>query len=421
MPGPAIAAVGAGLGGALIQGRATSKAAKAQAKASSSDLALQKKMFDRQDKIGLKMLDLQGKTINRNALRSDKAALGARDVAYSQARDLYGRSAATAKGTADKNLSMYTTERDRGVGELRSTSGANIAGLNRTGAENISGIRSARDSSIRPFQPAIGLGNNALQAYASNLGVGKAPAGYRLAMTPGSQFLMGHMTDQVQGSAAGRGGLYSGATMEALQKEAAGIASLDRDNQQAQLFGLGGLGQAAAGTVADIRMGAEGAIGGQRNLTTGAIGDQRNLTTGGINALRGGYADRIAGERSDYRDLLRGYGADLANGITNAADAYGARTIGIGDTQMGALGTARTNRANLMGSASQNYGAYGGQAIQNRGQANANSAIGWGNALTNGAQSGFDTYWNMGGQMPSWGQPQQPLAPLAPGWMNRPY
>jgi hypothetical protein len=351
MPGPLAAAVGVGLGSSLINGISANNAADAQSDASAAQLQLHADMFNRQDEVSGRMYRQQGRTIDENALANRGYSDDAERRSINQSKRLYG----DVKGRAVNALRKGTHE-----------------------------IREARGKSIDGFRPAMRLGENALRAYASNLGVGRAPEGYELSMTPGSQFLMGKMNEGVQGSAAASGGLYSGATMEALQKEAAGIASLDRDNQQGQLFGLAGMGQNAAGNVANLRMGA----------------------AGGINALRSQFTDRMAG-----------YGADRANGITNAIDTNAARQIGIGDTAMTNLGAARSMRANLMGSAAQGYAAGGANALYNRGQAGAASANGWGDAIAGGLNSGFGMYKYMGGQFPGMGggMPMSPSMPFGTG------
>lgn len=312
MPGPLAGAIATGLGSSLIGGIASSQAADAQSDASDAQLQLQADMFNRQDDVSRDMLRRQGKTIRKNALRNDQYALDASAVADRQAQRLY----------------------HQGMGEAKDA---------------------YRDAS-KQFRPAARLGRNALRAYSSNLGIGKAPKGYDLSMTPGSQFLMDKMNESVQGSAAADGGLYSGATMEALQREGAGIAALDRDTQQGQLFSLAGMGQQAGANIANLRTG---------------LADRR------------------------YQ-----YGSDKANALTNSADTLASRRIGIGDTRMTNLGAARTARGNLLGSAAQGYATGGSNALSNHGQAGASSAMGWGNALAGGLNSGFGMYGYMGGQMP---------------------
>jgi hypothetical protein len=211
-------------------------------------------------------------------------------------------------------------------------------------------------------------------------------------MTAGNRYLLDEGSKAIEGSAAGAGGLFSGAAGEELQRHAMGIAAQDRGQQQAELFALGGMGQNASGTIANLRAGA----------------------ANNINALRGGYTGQIAGARDAYTDRMAGYGADRANANTNAADTWAARNIGIGDTAMNALGTARTNRVGLMSGAAQNYGANAGNAIMNRGDASAAGIVGGANAWGNALQNMGQTLGQGGFQMP--GMPQQPFQPQPTGF-----
>jgi hypothetical protein len=365
-----VVAAAIGVGTAAVGAIASGRASDAASDAAGDDLALQEQMFNRTDDISEKMLGFQAKTIRKNSRANRGYADKAKDRALLESERLYGDGSKRAETTRRQNLAGYRQEMAGGT----------------------SRIRHARDKSIQPFQLAGKLGNNALRAYAENLGVGNAP-GYNLKMTAGNRYLLDEGSKAIEGSAAGSGGLFSGAAGEELQRHAMGIAAQDRGQQQSELFALGGMGQNAFGTIA--------------NLRTGAAGD--------INALRGGYTDRMAGTRDAFTDRMYGYGTDRANANTNAMDTWGARNIDIGNFQTGAIGTARTNRASLLSGAASNYAFGGGQAIQNRGQAQADGAYGFGNAISNGVNAGFGTYGMMGGQMPGQ-QPSQPFQPQPTGF-----
>jgi len=89
---------------------------------------------------------------------------------------------------------------------------------------------------------------------------------------PGYKWRMDQMQDQVQSSAAARGGLYSGATAKALQENAAGIAAqgygddwnryeTGKGNMLNALLGISGRGQTAVGNVSSAGQGYAGAAG----------------------------------------------------------------------------------------------------------------------------------------------------------------
>lgn len=372
--------------GSLFGGGGTSGASDAMADAAREQTELQREMFDRTDELQGGLYRQQRRTINRGTRRNIADADRTEGRELGLADRLRSRGMRDAGTAHDRNVRMFGREMDRGTNALRGAAGKNI-GL----------YRRERERALNPFRVQSRLGNNALQAYASNLGVGAAPEGYSLEMTPGSQFLMDKMMEGVEGSAAAGGGLYSGATMAELQKEGAGIAALDRDAQQQQLFSLGGLGQTAAGAMADIRGGAADDIAGTR-----ARGAE------GVNALRSGYTGAIAGARDDLFSRRYGINSDHANMTTAAIDTAAGRRIGARDLRTANLGAARTNRANLFGSAATNYAAGGANALGNLGMAQAVGHIGrgnaWGNALQGIAgaigEGGFKLPWMTGGTTP---------------------
>jgi hypothetical protein len=378
---------GTALVGGAIASRGASKAADKQAESSDASLRLQSKMFKKQNSVAAEMLRKQNKSVDQNALRNLGYAGKASKDARIQAGRLYGDTSRRARETLDDNSDLYRDEMKWGNDRLRD----------------------AEAASLKPFQLQSDLGNNALRAYSSNLGLGAAPKGYSLEMNPGSRYLLDEGSKAIEGGAAAGGGLYSGASMEELQRHAMGIAAQDKGQQQSELFNLGGLGQEAAGTMANIRTG----------------------TAGNINALRSGYTGALTGARDNYTNLMAQYGANRANGLTAASDTLAQRRIGIGDTKMSALGQARGLRQQLLGSAASNYGAFGGQAIQNKGDAQAAGVMGGTNAWTNALNGGFQTYGMLGGQIPQFGQSQQPFTqnlpyqnasqPLPAGWTGGRY
>lgn len=114
------------------------------------------------------------------------------------------------------------------------------------------------------------------EAYAAANPVGGTPwAG--LELSDATRFAMDEGRDSIEAGAAGAGGLYSGATMEGLERLRFGLAANDRETQVNRLYGLAGMGQASAGGQAAAgsayAAGASNAYGNLGNArAAGAIG-----------------------------------------------------------------------------------------------------------------------------------------------------
>lgn len=107
--------------------------------------------------------------------------------------------------------------------------------------------RETRDLTRSDLSPFYGAGQEGLNALRFELGMGDRPEGYGgFQETPGYQFARSEGLNAVEGSAAGRGGLYSGATMQALQERGTGLANQEYGNYVNRLTGLAGSGQNAA-------------------------------------------------------------------------------------------------------------------------------------------------------------------------------
>lgn len=129
---------------------------------------------------------------------------------------------------------------------------------------------------FQPYRQSGRIANNALNY---ELGLREnAPANYRgFEATPGYQFALQEGLGAVQGSAAARGNLNSGATLQALQERGQGIAQLERDKWLDRLYGQVGMGQASvAGTAAAGQNYATGASNALANIgnaqAAGAVG-----------------------------------------------------------------------------------------------------------------------------------------------------
>lgn len=150
------------------------------------------------------------------------------------------------------------------------------------------------NENVGRFAPYEETGRNALAAYNYEMGLGDQPEGYQgYQITPDYQFRMSEGLRGVEAGAAARGGLYSGAAMQALQERADGIASQGHGNYLNRLAGLAASGQNAAGQGAAAGQNfANGASNAYANIgnaqAAGAVG-QANAFSGMLNNAVGIY------------------------------------------------------------------------------------------------------------------------------------
>jgi hypothetical protein len=287
------------------------------------------------------------------------------------------------------------------------------------------------------------MGNNALAAYSSNLGLGKAPKGYSgLGFTPGDEFLLGEGVENIHGSAAGAGTLNSGATLEALERFRSGLAATRRDQSQSELFSLGQLGQNAAGNIANVRMGAGNNIAAEQSglgrdvagLRTSAatqtgslrygmgqdVAQVRQGTAGNVANIRTGAAGELAGAQGAYaaaqgglndQNYARqtGMDANYYGALSGTRNDYTNALGGLRQQYVSDMGTARTNRANLSAEGSAQYGANALTAMANQGDAAAAGAVGSANAWQNALNTGLGIWgYQQGQQQPAASSPYNP-------------
>lgn len=77
---------------------------------------------------------------------------------------------------------------------------------------------------------------------------------YSFETSPGYEFAVKENLDAIEGSAAARGGLYSGATMQALGSRANELANLEFGNHFNRVMGIAGMGANAAAQTANMGM-----------------------------------------------------------------------------------------------------------------------------------------------------------------------
>ena len=165
------------------------------------------------------------------------------------------------------------------------------AAASRRQEEQAREIYDLQDAHFAPYREG---GQNALNAYNFEMGLGDAPAGYGgFQATPGYDFRMSEGQRALDGSAAMNGDLFSGSTLKAVQGYGQNTATAEYGNYMNRLSGLAGSGQAAAAQTAT----AAGNMGMVQNQAIGA----------GTNAQAAGYI---------------GVGNALNAGIGNAIGAY---------------------------------------------------------------------------------------------------
>lgn len=283
----------------------------------------------------------------------------------------------TAQGTANRGRAEATAEYNAlegTAGRLRDVSSEAYGDAYNRGRRDLVG---GRDAAIDVLRPTAARGDNALAAYGSNLGLNPRPTGYSgPRLSEGERFIRDEGMTTVQGSAAARGGLNSGATLEALSRLGAGVASQSRDRQQSELFALGGLGQTATGRMADLYSG----------------------TGGNLASLSQGYGDRMAGVASTY---AAGTGAARA-GLTD-------RRLGLDRGYMNDATQARGMNLNALVGAGSQLGGAGADALAGAGNARAAGAVGSANAWTDAINTGAGMYGYFGGQGQGGGTGRNPL------------
>ena len=171
----------------------------------------------------------------------------------------------------------------------------------------------ATQAQTEPYREA---GEQGLSAYLYNLGLGDQPEGYEgLQETPNYLWQLGAGRDTIEGGAAGRGNLYSGATLGSLERFRQGLTSSEANTQLNRLAGIAGQGLSATGMNAQA---------GQANVAYGSnalgnLGDARaagaigrgNAISQGINSGLGAYGffgGGNAGNSSLFNPLFGGSG-----------------------------------------------------------------------------------------------------------------
>jgi hypothetical protein len=276
--------IGAVIGG-IVQGNAAKKAAKAQTAAANRQFDLQERIYDE----NVERFDPYGEQ-NTNAL----AALMF-DLGLGEAPTFGGTPLDISEISAPGRYETFSRERMNDSGEGGTVSQGQ-RWINNDGTPDqtnpLFGGQSGRQGPGTRFQVGgqIFSTREEAEAYANaNATGGTLYGGYQA--SPDNLFRIREGIAGVDASAASRGSLYSGATIQAASDRATDIASLGRDNYLNRLSGLVSTGQASAGQSAaagqNYATGTSNALANIGNAqAAGAIG-QGNAINGAINNLTG--------------------------------------------------------------------------------------------------------------------------------------
>lgn len=142
-----------------------------------------------------------------------------------------------------------------------------------------------------PYREA---GKSALSAYGFNLGLNERPEGYEgIKASEGFNAQLGMGRDAIEAGAVGRGGLYSGSTMSALERYRSKLASTEVNTQLDRLAGLSSQGlnatnlQAGAGAT-NVQFGSN-ALSNIGNAQAGGTIGAANAFTDTLNTGLGLY------------------------------------------------------------------------------------------------------------------------------------
>lgn len=278
--------IGAALGSAVIGASSASKATKAQTSAANNQLALEGRIYD------------------ETTARFEPAYQAGLDYNNALRYELLGGDIPTFGGDPQK-VNEYTS----------STTQPNpLYNAINPYANSRSG--EANPQNLTTTTTRYGVGGemfdtrDAAQQYADNNPTG----GYEyqgFQATPGYQFAVDQGLGAIDASAASRGGLFSGATLQASQKFGTGLANQEYNTYLNRLTSGAASGQAAAGNMANAganyAQGAGQAYGNIGNAqAAGAIG-VGNALTGGVNNaiglwnyqnMQGGGGNRLFGGNS---------------------------------------------------------------------------------------------------------------------------
>jgi len=299
MPNPMIGMIGASLGSTAVQANAAKKGAKAQASAAASDIALQREMYDK-TAANLEPYRAAG----NDAMSAYLYEMGLGPKPTFGAKPLTIEEIITG-GTPAKTTTTYgqgSSEHGMMGGGGGSTTVAAVPG---TTTYKVGGKTFAN--------------KELATAYAAENGAqGTEYGGY--SVSPMAKYLLKEGVDSIEGSRAAAGGLYSGATLQAMENNRADVIERDTGTYFDRLTGLVGGGQSAAAGQSQAGQYYATAAGnaGRTGANAAAQGYQ-----GSANAISGGIGD-MAGIYGYFQNQTANPMASYAGGMNArpAANPY---------------------------------------------------------------------------------------------------
>lgn len=189
-------------------------------------------------------------------------------------------------------------------------------------AKDLAFQKETRDLIFARMDPFYQPGIVAQNALSYELGLGDRPADYRgFETTPGYQFQLDEGNANINALAGAKGGLHSGATLQALQRYGQGLASQEYGTYLDRLTGVAANGQNAAGTTAGA---ATNAAAGVSNALTNIGNARASGTVGFANGLASGINNQIG--MWQYQKGIGGGGMNGNAGIFNPL--FGGKGLG---------------------------------------------------------------------------------------------
>ena len=284
--GTTAALIGASIGGsvasAAIGSRAAGKAADAQSASAANQVQLQRQIYDQQSENFAPFLGS-----GQNALSAlnfelglgERPTFGGNPLAINEIQDT-----ATREGSIFNNMLRFSEENRNG----RYNTNYGPRTTTRTRFDVGGNIFDSRDAATE-YANANPTGGTEYQGFQA---------------TPGYDFRLNQGLDAVEASAATRGGINSGATLQALNQYGQDYASGEYNNYINRLTGLASSGQNAAGQQAAA--GSNFATGASNALAAGGNAQSAGYI-GQANAINAGIGNTIGAFQ--YQNALAGGGA----------------------------------------------------------------------------------------------------------------
>ncbi len=219
MPGPAIALAGASLASGVMGANAAKKGAAAQSKAAKDATALQSKIYEETKQNYSPYL-----TAGNDAMAAYLYEIGLGP------RPMMGAVAPAIETFIEPGKSGTALNLPGGIGNPISIGGGKDVTKYRVNGQVFGTLEEAQK-----YANANRTGGTEYQGYS---------------VSPMAKYLMEQGVDSIQGSAAAGGGLFSGATLKALEDNRRTVIGADTADYFAKLFGLTNMGMAAAGNQA---------------------------------------------------------------------------------------------------------------------------------------------------------------------------